>query len=96
MAFLGSFVNPKAMAVAVAAPEGAEREGAARRKLAGVEEAFKLYHSYLYKFSLEKLFVLTHSRPFALAFCFYFQTASTQGRLLERLPRTAGYIRGYA
>ena len=73
ISFLGSFINPKCMAAAVAATEGSD--GSACRKLAGVEEAFKVYHGYLYKFSLEKLFVLTHSRAFALAFCFYYQSA---------------------
>jgi hypothetical protein len=48
------------------------------------DERFKIFHSYLYSFSLEKLYILVNLELFAFFYCYYYQHVILDQKRIEK------------
>lgn len=80
--FLGSFLYPKFLEKAFdfASKKFKMSDLQTTIKKRNVDYRYLIFHTFLYSFSLEKLYVLVNLDLFALFYCFYFKKVIVEGR----------------
>eukprot|EP00347_Sterkiella_histriomuscorum_P021751 403332891 len=59
------------------------------------DERFKIFHSYLYSFSLEKLYILVNLELFAFFYCYYYQHVVLEQKRIEKKKSMKKHSQAY-